>query len=1760
MQSLQRLARGVTALPATIALVGALVSTAIAGWLHTQEHLQAKTRFERGVAAVETEIQRRFKTPQYGLRGAAGLYSAIPNVSSTVFRDWVESRDLPREFPGVRGFGFIQRVEVDAVDAFVAAARADNAPDFQIRQLPGERHDDLYVTRMIEPYTQNAAARGLDVGSDGPRREAIVRAVDTGQPTLTAPVVLVQDGNRSPGFLLYVPVYRRGTDPTTPAQRRAVLVGVLFAPIVANELLTHAVEAAAGVVQFDLFSGVGTTLSANLVFDSTGHLASQQGVVADASYADRYLNTSLPMEVVGSSFTLRASTTPAFEATRDRLKAPLALVGGLGCTWLLSALAYFTSTGRRRAEAVAQAMRSEVARLAQVVKHTSNAVTITDRQGRISWVNEGFSRLSGLSLAEVVGKTAFELLNSGKGDADAWQRLANAQSAGQACRAETLNRAKDGRLYWIDTDMQPLRDADGLHIGFMEIGSDVTERKDAQRQLHRDRQQLTNILEGTSAGTWEWNVETGHTRLNERWAGMIGYTLAELEPTSVQTWSTFTHPDDLSRSSVEMERHFNGDTEAYECEMRMRHRDGRWVWVQARGKLFSRSSDGRPRWMAGTHLEITERKEAEAALRAHQAFLSRTGRIGGVGGWELELATQTVRWSEQTCRIHDLEPGHQPTLDEAIAYYPPEARQTVQAAIQAAIELGTGWDVELPLVTAQGRTIWVRAVGAAEYEGKTPVRLVGAVQDISQRRALESELRSKTQLLTSVLENLPCGLSVFDGGLRLVTANTEFGRLLDFPDSLLATPALGFEQVIRFNAERGEYGPGDIEEHVRVAVERARGISTPHHFERVRPDGTVLEVRGAPMPSGGFVTTYTDVSARHAAEAQAQRSSELLRGAIDAIDEAFVLYDADDRLVLCNDRYREVYAGLAHLMVPGSRFEDIVRAGAVAGHYVGAVGRVEAWVAERLAAHRAGAGTLVQKLDNGRTLRIVERKMPDGHTVGFRIDITELVKATESAEQASQAKSQFLANMSHEIRTPMNAILGMLALLRKTELSPRQADYADKTTGAARSLLGLLNDILDFSKVEAGKMTLDPGLFRMDQLMRDLSVILSANAGGKPLEVLFDIDPTLPKALVGDAMRLQQVLINLTGNAIKFTPSGEVVVSVAVLDRDAENVRLEIAVRDTGIGIAAENQARIFSGFTQAEASTTRRFGGTGLGLAISQRLVGLMGGELKLDSALGLGTRFHFQLTLPLGAIDAAIDTEHDAALGTTPTAQGAAPTPLRALVVDDNPTAREVLQRMGRSLGWAVDVAASGARALALLTSQAGRGLAYQAVLVDWQMPELDGWQTTQRIRLLGLAEGAPLVVMVTAHDREMLAQRSAAEQAMLDGFLVKPVTASMLFDAIVDARRSHDQPHLSRPPTSMAGSHAQRLAGLRLLVVEDNLNNQQVARELLEDEGARVQIAGDGREAVEAVAAAEPPFDVVLMDLQMPVMDGYTATRQIRQQLGLLSLPIIAMTANAMASDRDACLAAGMNDHVGKPFDLDRLVDLLRRHGGLETQLAASSRRNSNPLRPDSALPTRLPAIDAAAGAAGVQLEAALLRMGGKQAVYQRLLQNFIGELEALPAQLAACIATGDAAAAARQLHTLKGLAATLGADALAGAAAQAERALADAAHSPAAVLDAACAAIAQALPGLAALASAMAPPAARHDAKQAGSQAELEHGLEALAELLRNADMAATDAIDRLQQQHSGPHAERLAALGAAIARLDFEHALHLCSTHLEACSA
>jgi len=730
--------------------------------------------------------------------------------------------------------------------------------------------------------------------------------------------------------------------------------------------------------------------------------------------------------------------------------------------------------------------------------------------------------------------------------------------------------------------------------------------------------------------------------------------------------------------------------------------------------------------------------------------------------------------------------------------------------------------------------------------------------------------------------------------------------------------------------------------------------------------------------------------------------------------EVYRIHEVDPRETLDIDKALPFYPGEAGPLMQAT-FQNAITRGIswdLELPFITARGR-RLWVRTIGVAHQRDGVTW--KLD-GSFQDITARKRADE---ALHEANTQLAFERDRAEAASRAKSQFLANMSHEIRTPMNAVLGMVQLLGQTELTKRQHDYVLKTERAAKSLLEILNDILDFSKIEADKMVLDVQAFSLDKLMRDLAVILSSSLGKKDVEALLDIDTRLPIHVKGDSLRLQQVLVNLAGNAVKFTERGTIVVSLKLASEDNAHIVVEFAVSDTGIGISREHLQQIFVGFSQGEASTTRRYGGTGLGLAISKRLVELMGGELKVESEPHQGSRFHFSLPFERATLEGNIQDKYNEV-----TLPGATRS-LRTLVVDDSDMARQVLHGMIEALGWHCDTADSGYQAMRAIQASMERGRNYDVIFMDWKMPGMDGWQVTQHIRQVYPASAVPIIIMVSAYGREVLAERLQNEPMALDGFLVKPVTASMLFDAVVDAKAGNDSSAALRVPQR---SVSKRLAGLRLLVVEDNAMNQQVAYELLTGAGAQVSMANNGRAGVDAALSAEPRFDAVLMDVQMPEMDGYTATAEIRRHPRLVSMPIIAMTANAMASDKEACLAAGMNDHIGKPIDLDALASTILRHCKPQPDQAHAAHAvaavdetveaagSGEPLRPESGQD---------------ELARALQRMGGNTALYLNMANSFGPTAKTMHDQLQSHMRDGEIGEVTRVLHTLKGIARTMGA---------------------------------------------------------------------------------------------------------------------------------
>ncbi len=1006
------------------------------------------------------------------------------------------------------------------------------------------------------------------------------------------------------------------------------------------------------------------------------------------------------------------------------------------------------------------------------------------------------------------------------------------------------------------------------------------QRRQQAAELASQHERLRCILDGTGAGTWEWDVQTGELVLNERWAEIVGYRLQDLQPVTIDTWLRLVHPDDEVQSARLLQRHFAGELPSYDCEARMRHRDGHWVWVLDRGRVSRWSEDGRPLRMAGTHLDISERRQLQLQQELGQRFMRSLIDVipGMVGYWDTELR----------CGFANL------------AY--------------------------------------------RDWFGRTPEQMQG----ISLRELMGEQL---------------------------------FRQNEPFVQAALAGERQHFERcIVRADGRSG---------HVWV-----------HYI----PDQVAGRVQG-------FFVLASDITELKQAQLQLEAANAALQ------------------------------------------------------------------------------------------------------------------QRTREAEAASSAKTAFVANMSHEIRTPMNAVLGLLELVQHTALDERQLDYVRKAEGAARTLLAILNDILDFSRVESGKLSLEAAPFRLEELWRNLAVMLSAALQDKPVELLFDIDGQLPQAVCGDLLRLQQVLLNLAGNAVKFTEQGEVILRLRQLERDTARVRIEFAVLDTGIGIAPERLDAVFEGFTQAESSTSRHYGGSGLGLAISRRLVELMGGELMVESVPGQGSCFHFRLELQLDehsrVLEQQIRQEQDSAR---------LPAVPRVLVIDDHPAARSVLARITRSFGWPTQLACDGREGLQKVQAALAAGQPFDLVCVDWMMPELDGWTVAERIRSLESDDcHEPVLLMITAHARARLDERSSTGGSPLDGFLIKPVTPSALFDAMAAATGG-----LSSVIAPLDAGAPGPLHGLHLLLVEDNPLNQRVAQGLLEHAGARVTVAGNGFEALAAVAAAGA-FDAVLMDIQMPDMDGYTATQRLRDEG--FRRPVIAMTANVMPADRAACLQAGMDDHIGKPIDLQGLVAVLRRHcpqaAGQPLQL------QDLPAAPAPEMP--LPEVPP-----GFELAVALDRLLGDRQLYARLATGFIEHHKDMARHIARLLLDQDQVTAQRELHTLKGLAATLGAQALADQAQQMEQALyrQDLQQLAAAMpeLSRLLAAALDTLQQLAARFTLVLPAGA-------GIAPERLHAmLTSLATLLEQHNMQAVDVADQLLAQAGDQLGHEGLRLQAAMQRLDFAGAL------------
>ena len=638
--------------------------------------------------------------------------------------------------------------------------------------------------------------------------------------------------------------------------------------------------------------------------------------------------------------------------------------------------------------------------------------------------------------------------------------------------------------------------------------------------------------------------------------------------------------------------------------------------------------------------------------------------------------------------------------------------------------------------------------------------------------------------------------------------------------------------------------------------------------------------------------------------------------------------------------------------------------------------------------------------------------------------------ALRDTEAGSRAKSEFLANMSHEIRTPMNAIIGLSQIALRTELSAQQQDYLSKIHVSANNLLQIINDLLDVSKVEAGKMTLEQRPVNLEQLLNDLATVIGTDIEAKGLELLFDVSPDVPAAVIGDALRLNQILLNLCGNARKFTEQGDIVLCIRCLERSGPHVTLQFSVADTGIGMSAAQTRNLFQPFVQAEAGTTRKYGGTGLGLAISRQLVELMGGEISVSSEQGKGSTFSF--TLPC-----SIAEDQDRHTSTTFEEPLRHLAGTRVLVCDDNPHARDIFRTQLTHFGFQATCVSSAEAGFDALTANDSSN-PFDVVLLDYRMPKLNGLDAAQIIRSrLGL-QSSPHLILVTAAERQLDAEPEARRRPISE-VLTKPVNSSVLLNVIAGvmegkARKATPRRNQNEPDAALLDP----IKGARLLLVEDNQINQQVALEFLSLGEFRVDVAFNGLESIEKVATQH--YDAVLMDIHMPEMDGYDATRRIRSMPGKASLPILAMTANVMPADVSAALAVGMNAHIAKPIEPNTLfrvlVEWVPHKDYLREVRAASPEATAALTAPDVLLPSML---------SGCDLNRAVLNVNGNRTLLEKLLHSVVDDHAADLFTLDEALAEDDLNTAHRIAHTLKTVLGTLAATTLRERAAELEEAL-------------------------------------------------------------------------------------------------------------------
>jgi PAS domain S-box-containing protein len=1275
------------------------------------------------------------------------------------------------------------------------------------------------------------------------------------------------------------------------------------------------------------------------------------------------------------------------------------------------------------------------ARYRSILENMEEAYYEIDLAGNFTFVNDATSKLLGYSKEDLAGMNYRQLQSETAAERahQAFHEIYKTEKSAKGYDYEITR--KNGKTGYIETSVAIRKDKSGKKIGFRGFIHDITERKEAEEKLKKSEEMLRLITENMSDMIRVTDFQGTNLYASPSHYKGLGYTMEERIGKSGMD---IVHPDDLEFVIHKLlEGH--ASNQRVKVEYRVRHADGHYIWLDTVADLV-RDNHGNGTTAVMCSRDISDKKMAEDALKKSEGKYRTIIEQMVEGYFELDLAGNFTFVNDALCRLIGY-PKDELIGKNSDCYTDKDHIKMIHRVFRSMYRTGMPVNgIEYVGTRKDGAKTFAELSASLVRDAEgNPIGFQCISHDITERKRMEDALRQNEKRYRMIVENMHDAITTMDMNLKTTYTSPSEVRLTGFTpeEAMQLTP----EQVMTpasHAVARKTIEEALIKEFSGEPVDLYASVNMDLEVYHKNGNTVWLDVTasfnrdetGKPVE---IMLVSRDITERKKMEKALQESEANYRSIFDNSAEGIFQSTIEGKFIIVNPAMADIlgYASVEEMIDHDAGFSDVFYVSSSRRDDFFNLMRIQGYVKDfEFQAYRKSKDTIEVSLnahhvcdDSGRAIYF-EGRLGD---VSERKRIEELKIAKELAEHADNAKSEFLANMSHEIRTPMNAIIGFSGLALKQELSTKVRDYLNKIDGSAKSLLGLINDILDFSKVEAGQLKFESIDFNLQNIFNKIGDMFSFKTARKGVELIMSVAEDVPCELVGDPLRLEQVLINLTSNAIKFTEAGHILVKADLEMKTEKICRIKFICSDTGIGIKEDQLSLLFNAFSQADTSITRKYGGTGLGLAISKQLVGMMHGEILVQSEINKGSTFTFTAEF------ARQPEEKESHITAPSDLQN-----LRILVADDNKVIRKIFVGQLEALKFQAQAVESGEAAIRELErAQEAKEKPYDLVLMDWNMPGIDGLEASKRIKQNEVLSKIPAIIMITAFGRDEMMKMAEAEK-IINAYIIKPTNQSVLFNMILNVFGKNIQRTTNSKMISNESSIKEKMEGAKVLLVEDNVINQQLATELLESIGLDITIANNGQEAVDAVKTS--PYDIVLMDVQMPVMSGYEAATLIRQDSRFKDLPIIAMTAYAMSGARDQCLEAGMNDYVSKPIDPDHLFSMLIKwtKAGLIHAKTQTQNRYDTPgvQNMDGSFPQSITGIDIASG---------LNRANGNQILYAKLLVEFAGKYATIKDEIKNTIHQQDMKTAERLAHTLKGVAGNISATGIQTAAGALEEAI-------------------------------------------------------------------------------------------------------------------